>query len=198
VSDGDPSPHILHLGLAEQGKLHALAGRYDEALRHYREAIRLAVSSKAPEVFFRHYTECVMEALEAQESYEPVIQFLEEASAHYASLSADAPIHKRDHAAMLARLGAVLLKAGRLDEARARLTEAVERAGARAVPVAAELSGWLARGYAVDAARVRESQRRHNAFVVRPERVEASLARPLPERASSPAGRGGDPIPSGR
>ncbi|MEQ8605219.1 MAG: hypothetical protein RIB45_18045 [Marivibrio sp.] len=193
MSDSEPSPHILHLGLAEQGKLHALAGRYEEALRHYREAIRLAVSSKAPDVFFRHYTECVMEALEAQESYEPVIRFLEEASAHYAGLSADAAIHKRDHAAMLARLGAVLLKAGRAEEARKRLEEAVDRAGPEAPPLAVELRGWLARGYAVDAGRVRESQRRHNAFVVRADRVEASLARPLPAREAASS-----PLPSGR
>ena len=59
----DPVAFSMHLGIAEAGKVHALAGRHPEALRHYREAIRLAVSSKAPEIFFRHYSQCVLESL---------------------------------------------------------------------------------------------------------------------------------------
>ncbi|WVM91801.1 hypothetical protein ULG90_18100 [Halopseudomonas pachastrellae] len=44
--------HQLHLGIAEQGKVLALAGRHADALQHYQEALRMAVSSRAPEVFF--------------------------------------------------------------------------------------------------------------------------------------------------
>lgn len=49
--------HTVHLSIAETGKLFALKNNHVQALKHYREAIQLAVSSKAPEVFFRHYTQ---------------------------------------------------------------------------------------------------------------------------------------------
>lgn len=52
----DPNRHILHLSLAEHGKLCLLRGDGNEALR-------LCASARAPEVFFRHYTQCVLEAL---------------------------------------------------------------------------------------------------------------------------------------
>ena len=58
------SRHILHLSVAEHGKLCLLRGDVSEALRHFREAIRISVSAQAPEVFFRHYSQCVLEALE--------------------------------------------------------------------------------------------------------------------------------------
>ena len=56
--------HRLHLGIAEAGKLLAIKGRHREALHRYREALRLAHSARAPQLFGRHYLQCVLESLE--------------------------------------------------------------------------------------------------------------------------------------
>src|SRR5215212_2230092 len=81
-----PQGHRLHLGIAEQGKVHALKGDHGSALTHYREAIRMAVSSGAPEVFFRHYMECTLESLERMGSLREVLEYCDRAIAHYAEL----------------------------------------------------------------------------------------------------------------
>lgn len=187
----DAAPHQLHFGIAEQGKLHALRGEHDKALSHYRAALRVAVGSRAPEVFFRHYTQCVMESLELAEEYEAVVEYYQEADAHYETLDVDGNLYDRDRAAILERLGAVLLKSGDVEGARNALEQATRRAGAGGAPLAKELLGWLARGYSVAARQVTESQRRHDYFIVRPDRVDAARALPVPESLQQVAGIGG-------
>lgn len=176
-----PSPHQIHLGIAEQGKLLALKGDHRDALRHYREAIRLAVSGKAPEIFFRHYTQCVLESLEHSGSYDEIVRFCTDADAHYAALGLDDDLRRRDHGAILERLGIVELKAGRTGVGRAALERAVETAGKGALPLAEEVLGWLTRGYAVDKARLHGAQTRHGQYVVRKGKVDRTIARPLPK-----------------
>ena len=177
-----PTPHEIHLGIAEQGKLMALKGDHREALRHYREAIRLAVSGKAPEIFFRHYTQCVLESLEHSESYDEVIRFCTDADAHYRKLNVTDDLHRRDHGSILERAGIVHLKAGRTEVGRAALEKAVQVAGADVLPLAEEVLRWLSRGYAVDRARLHSAQQRHGQYVVRKEKVDKRIARQLPKR----------------
>ena len=179
--------HGVHLGIAEYGKVRALKGDHDEALRHYREALRLAVSSRAPEVFFRHYTQCVMESLELSGSYREVIRFCEEADAHYQSLGLESAIYRRDHGSILERLGVVRLKAGDIDPGREALARAVDTTGKGVLPLAEEVLGWLSRGYAVETARLYRSQLRHGYFIVRRDRVDPARARPLPKAVGRPS-----------
>lgn len=174
--------HELHLGVAEAGKVHALARRHGEALRHYREAMRLAVAAGAPEVFFRHYLQCTLESLELMESHDEVIRLCEEADAHYRRLGHPLPLHKRDHAAILERLGVVRLKAGAAGAEEA-LRRAVELAGPGGLPLAEEMLGWLDRRLTPTPARLAEAQRRRRYFTVRPDQVDPARARPLPPEA---------------
>lgn len=174
---------MLHLSIAEQGKIHMLAGRHAEALRHFREAIRMAVSARAPEVFFRHYTQCVLESLELVGDYDEVIAFCHEADAHYAKIETDEPLLAKDHGALLERLGVALLLSERRDEAAEALKRACATAGPGRLPLADALSGWLARGLSVPLPVLRQAQRRHHYFVVRPETVDRGLARQLPAPA---------------
>ena len=87
--------HEMHFAVAEYGKVMALQKNHTEALRHYREAIRMAVSIKAPEVFFRHYTQCVLESLELTGTYSDVIEFCENADRHYSALEVSRAVHKK-------------------------------------------------------------------------------------------------------
>ncbi|MCK8515363.1 peptidylprolyl isomerase [Methylonatrum kenyense] len=180
MSDVTQRHAALHLGVAEQGKLYALDGAHDEALRHYQQALRMAVDSGAPEVFFRHYTQCVMESLEATGSYDGVQRYCEDADRHYQALDRQGALFALDHGSILERLGVVQLKAGEVDAARASLRRALALAGPRGLPLAAQVLGWLDRGMTVSDRHLTDAQRRHGYFVVTRERVDPDRAIPLP------------------
>ncbi|MEM7686797.1 MAG: peptidylprolyl isomerase [Pseudomonadota bacterium] len=175
--------HDFHFGIAEAGKLAAIKGDHQEALRHYREALRLAQASKAPEVFFRHYTQCVLESLELTGEYNEILEFCANADAHYTQLASKADLHARDHGAILERQGIVAVKAGDADVGRDALTRAVERSGKGTLPVAETVLGWLIRGMSVDARRLLQVQKKHKYFTVREDQVDAARANPLPKES---------------
>jgi tetratricopeptide (TPR) repeat protein len=175
----NPKVHEMHLSIAEHGKVMALKNRHDEALRHYREAIRMAVSCKAPEVFFRHYTQCVLESLELTGSYQEVMEFCQNADLHFEKLNSELQVHKKDHGSVLERWGINALKAGDKALALQQLHAAIERAGKGVLPLTEELMQWLQRGLTVDTSRLLGLQKKHKYFVVRPDQVDQSQARSL-------------------
>ncbi len=178
--------HALHLGIAEAGKLHALAHRHAEALRHYREALRRAVATRAPEVFFRHYTQCVLECLEQMGSYGEVIEFCERADAHYRAHGHQMELQRRDHAALLERLGAVRAKAGQAGPAAEALRAAIALVPKGTLPLAEELLGWLNRRLTPDPTRIAMAQTRRGYFTVTRDQVDPARARPLPADPTPP------------
>jgi len=168
-----PAQAIAHLQIAESGKLAALRGDHRTALGHYRAAIRLAVGSGAPEVFFRHYLEATLESLELSEAYDDVLAYCDRAIEHYA---ANPPAHvlaELDLATIHQRRGVVLLKRSEVAPARAALEQAV--AGAARIGVRFELAervlDWIRRGLAVTVPRLLAEQRRLHYFSVRPDTV---------------------------
>ncbi|TCK08602.1 peptidylprolyl isomerase [Marinobacterium mangrovicola] len=184
-----PETHGYHLGIAEAGKCFALKGDHREALRHYREAIRLAVSSAAPEVFFRHYCQCVLESLELTGQFGEVIEYCEKADAYYEQIGAQRKLHGRDHASILERLGMIYAKQGEREAAIASLEKARTLAGSERLALTEQVYGWLRRGMVPDVARLTAAQRKHQYFTVRAEQVDARRARPL--AADSGANRRG-------
>lgn len=171
----------LHLGIAEQGKLFALKGDHGEALRHYREALRMAMSQGSPEVFFRHYTQCVLESLEHTGAWGEILAFCERAEAHYADNPPQHELARLDLASHRERRGVVLAKAGRTDEARAALEAAVAGAEADWLPVGRKVLQWLQRGLTIDARRIGAEQQRHAWFIVRKDAVDPARAVRLPD-----------------
>lgn len=172
-------PHGIHFSIAETGKLLALKGKHIDALQHYREALRLAVSSRAPEIFFRHYTQCVLESLELTGEYKEIIEFCTNADHHYASLDLHSSLHRRDHGSVLERLGLTHLKNDDLEQGRAALEKARAIAGDGVLPITDEVLGWLKRGFRVDKGRILSSQRKHKYFVVRHGQVDPKRAKPM-------------------
>jgi hypothetical protein len=181
-----PRTAALHLGIAEQGKLHALAGDHGEALRHYREALRLAVGSGAPEVCFRHYTQCVLESLEHMGAWNEILEFCERVRAHYAANPPPHELARLDLACAHEREGVVLLKRGDAAAAQVALARAVELVGPGRLPLAEELHGWLRRGMQIDARRMEQQQRRHRYFIVEREAVRPERAIQLPKALGAP------------
>jgi tetratricopeptide (TPR) repeat protein len=176
------------MGIAEAGKLRAVAGDHTEALRHYREALKMARSTGAPEVFFRHYTQCVLESLEHTGSYGEVMEFCEKALRHFDSIEKPLDLHRRDQAATLERLAINLIKAGRADEAREPLEKAVALAGRNDVPVARTVLDWMQRGMALKTERICEVQAKRGYFTVTVTSVEPERAMPLPTTTPPRAG----------
>lgn len=172
--------HALHMGIAESGKLCAIAGDHNEALRHYREALRLAHSIQAPDVFFRHYIQCVLESLECTGAYGEVIEFCENALRHLEQIEKPLALHLRDRAATLERLAVNLIKAGRLEEARPVLDRAVAEAERGDLPLARAVLDWMRRGMTPLPRRIEQLQAKHGYFTVTQDQVEPARAVPLP------------------
>jgi hypothetical protein len=181
------SREALCLGIAEQGKLHALAGRHVDALRHYREALRLAMSCAACELFFHHCTQCIMESLELSGAHEAVADYCLRAEDHFAAVETDDLLVRRQRGANFERLAVSRLQTGDAGEAQELLAIAVDIAGKGALPLAEALLGWLRRGLTVGQAQLRSEQRHYRYFVVRKELVDPGIAVELPKGIGAPA-----------
>ena len=171
----------LHLGIAERGKLHALEGHHSEALRHYREALRMSQQDPSSHIFFQHYTQCVMESLELSGAHAEVISYCEKVCAHFAEHPTDHPQGRRQHAAMLERWAIQLIRQGESAESRSLLEEAQQLVGRGTHPLTDALLNWVQRGYAISPQQLQQAQERHQYFVVRRELVNPKIAVELPE-----------------
>ncbi len=175
-----PEEPCLHVRIAEQGKLYALEHRHELALAYYRQAIRMCVQAGDPEIFFRHYLECVLESLERMAGYTEVLNYCDKAiELLSASTSELAPA---ELAHVYQRQGVVRLKAGDRDAALDALRNAVGFAGNQTstVPLSRTLIGWLERGFQVDVRRIEAEQERTHYFSVRQDTVDRSRAVKLP------------------
>jgi hypothetical protein len=187
-------PDTTHVGVAEQGKVHALDGDHELALLYYRHAMRAAVAVGAPEVFFRHYLECSIESLELLGAFDEVLAYCDRLDEHYATFAPVDEAQRRFVAVDLAtnaqRRGVVLAKAGEAAAAAESLATALDLARAEGLdlPLAELVAGWLLRGLHVDAPRLTTEQRRLCYFAVVDEAVDRSRAIRLP---SSVLGSGG-------
>lgn len=179
------SIEALCLGIAEQGKVYALQGKHGEALRQYREALRLAVSCEHNELFFHHCTQCIMESLELSGAHELVADFCIRAEDHFAALETDDPMVLRQRAANLERLGVSRLQTGDLEAARALFQAAIDTAGKGALPLSEFLLGSLRRGLSIRTEQLRSAQRRHRYFIVRKDLVDPSRAVELPQGSAA-------------
>lgn len=174
------SKEALCLGIAEQGKIYALRGRHDEALRHYREALRLSMSCTGGDLFFHHCTQCIMESLELTGAHELVADYCTRAEDHFATIQTDDSLINRQRGANFERLAISRLQTGDVDDAKELLANAIVIAGKGALPLSESLAEWLRRGLTVSEARLRSAQQHHRYFVVRKDLVNPAIAVELP------------------
>lgn len=181
----------LHMGIATRGKLYALEGNHARALQYYRIAIRLAVEAKEPEIFFRHYLDCVMESLEITGAYDEVLAYCDKAVELYADSPPPNQLATMDLASIHLRRGCVLLRRKEAQAARAAMKLAVEtaRSAGGRLGLAETISRWLDAGYTVDQARLLAEQRRGGYFSVQRDKVDPSRAIELSEEELMAVGR---------
>lgn len=173
----------IHMGIAEQGKLYALAGNHALALVYYRHAIQMTVQAQEPEIFFRHYLECVMESLEQMGSFAEVLEYCGKAIDFYTQNPPPNPLAQRDFAHIYERQGAVLLKMGEKERAGQAFDQALQvlQGSGQTLPLVQTLARWVKGGFHIEPQRVLAEQRRNHYFCVRSDAVEASRAIKLPD-----------------
>ncbi|WGH74242.1 hypothetical protein P8625_08930 [Tenacibaculum tangerinum] len=175
--------NMLHYRIAERGKMHALDKNYTEALRHYKEALKLTQKQQDSELFFQHYSQCVMESLELSGAHDQVISFCENYRSFLEEKQQDVLVRK--HKAFVSERQAIqhILK-GEQEEAKTLLLEVQKDLGKGKQPITDELLNWLLRGYQVNANQLKRLQQKHNYFIVRKESVNPKIAMDLPEGVS--------------
>jgi len=174
---------MLHYRIAERGKMYALDKNYTEALRHYKEALKLTQKQQDSELFFQHYSQCVMESLELSGAHDQVISFCENYRTFLDEKEQDVLVRK--HKAFVSERQAIQhILRGEQDEAKGLLLEVQKDLGKGKQPITDELLNWLLRGYQVNASQLKRLQQKHNYFIVRKESVNPKIAMDLPEGVS--------------
>ncbi|WP_046758281.1 hypothetical protein [Kordia jejudonensis] len=174
---------MLHYRIAERGKMHAIDKNHKEALRHYKEAMKLTQQEQDSELFYQHYSQCVMESLELSGAHDQVISFCENYRSFLQDKEQDVLVRK--HNAFVSERQAIqhVLK-GEQEEAKELLQEVQQDLGKGKQPITDELLGWLQRGYKVNKDQLTRLQKKHNYFIVRKESVNPKIAMDLPEGVS--------------
>jgi tetratricopeptide (TPR) repeat protein len=178
-----PEGAMLHLGIAEQGKLYALDGDHPAALFYYRKAMQMSIAAGDPEVFFRHYLDCVMESLEHIGSYAEIVEYCEKALKIYEENPPQNELTLRDKAHLYEKLGVAKLKSGDVKAARRAFEDGLKvlAGSGQVMPLARSLERWLAQGLYIDVQRVLTEQERCHYFTVRPDSVDPARAVKLPD-----------------
>lgn len=173
----------LHFGVAEKGKLLALEGNHKEALRHYKEALRMCQALPNADLFFQHYSLCAMESLELMGSYNEVIEFCDKCLDFLESKEAlkDNPVFEKYIASILERQGIQFLLLDEKQEAIAVFRSVQERVGKTLMPLTNDLLNWALRGYSITPTQIRDLQKKHKYFTVRKENVNEKIAVELPQ-----------------
>jgi tetratricopeptide (TPR) repeat protein len=175
--------HNIHYGVAEKGKLWALDGNYKEALRYYKEALRMCQTVPNADIFFQHYSLCAMEALELMGAYNEVIDFCNKCLDFLeakAELTGNAMADKFK-ASLWERMGIQYVFIGEQEEALAAFKNAAQIFDKACLPISQEIMQWMVRGYRIQHNQIKNLQLKHGYFAVRKDSVNESIAVALPE-----------------
>jgi tetratricopeptide (TPR) repeat protein len=147
--------------------------------------MQMSVEAGHPEVFFRHYLECVMESLEHMAAYPEVIEYCEKALGIYAAAPPESDLALRDQAHIYQKLGVVYMKSGDSQGARRAFRQGLDvLAGTeQTLPLTETLLGWIERNMHFDPRRVLVEQEIAGYFTVRRDRVDPANAVKLPDEA---------------
>lgn len=173
----------MHYRIVEQGKVYALENNYSEALRHYREGIKQCQKEPNSDLFFQHYSQCAMEALELSGAHEEVISFCEKTLDFLVEKIEDSEYAKRYYSNLLERQAIQFLLLEDAEEAIPLFKQVHKLVGLKTQPLTDQLLNWAQRGYTMTAKQIKDAQKAHNYFIVRKENVNPKIALQLPEVA---------------
>lgn len=171
--------HIMHLRIAEKGKLYCLQGNYRQALRHFREAIRMVQNQTGSDIFFQHYGQCVTEALELSGAHQEVINYCEKFIDFLDAKEEQTDMVVACRNLMLEKMAIQYLMLGDSEEAKALLQQVQKNR--LALPVAQQLTQWLQRGYSIQPKQVKDLLQKNQYYIIRADKVNSAIAVELPE-----------------
>ena len=172
---------VLHLGIAEQGKVYQLQGNYKEALRHYRESIKMVQHVQNGEIFFQHYSQCVMEVLELSGSHDELILYCDRFLEFLDNKDPEDEMIKKYKAMILEKQAIQYLYKNELSEAKDLLLQAQALVGRGRHKLTDEMLGWVQRGFTISPKQIQGSQKKNDYFIVRKEQVKPEMAIELPD-----------------
>jgi tetratricopeptide (TPR) repeat protein len=169
----------MHYGVAERGKIFYLEGNHKEALRHFQDAIQMSVKNSSSDIFFQHYTNCVMESLEHLGHHQEVINYCEKFSEFLEEKGLEEPIIRKNYATTREKMAVQYLLMDDKAEALKLFKEATELMDKK-MPLCNDVLGWLQRGYNISIKQLRDTQHKHEYFAVRKDTVKPEMAIDLP------------------
>jgi tetratricopeptide (TPR) repeat protein len=173
----------LHYNIAEQGKVYATKGNHKEALRHYKEALRMSQQVPKSDIFFQHYSQCAMESLEQMKAYNEVIIFCDKCIDFMETkddLQAH-PIFIKYLASLWERKAIQYLFLNEKEQAIEAFEQAIDVIKPHKLPLAQELHNWCKRGYTISKQQIEGLLKKNQYHTVRKENVNIQIALELPE-----------------
>jgi len=183
----EESKIALHLRIAEQGKIYSLESNYREALRYYQEAMKMLENDtiEGKDVFFQHYSQCIMETLERSGRYEEVLNYCNK----YLTFL-DEKEETNDwidilKAHMLEKSAIQYLLMEDKETALAIFKEVKALSAKQKMPITEQLLGWLQRGYTINERQMKELLEKNDYYIVIKDKINPAIAMKLPDLAMS-------------
>ena len=171
--------YSLHLGIAEQGKIFAVQGNHKEALRHYKEAIKMTQGQEMGEMFFQHYMQCTLESLELMGAYNEVLDYCEKFMELLNAKEESDFISKYKTETWL-RMAIQYLHKDDPETAREYLMTVAKESGKVKLKIADTLLNWINRRYTITKKQIIDLQNENNYFIVNKNNLKPEIAVALP------------------
>jgi len=178
--DKETNKYSLHLGIAEKGKIFAVQGNHKEALRHYKEAIKMTQGQKMGETFFQHYMQCTLESLELMGGYDEVLGYCEKLLDLLNTKEESEFIAKYKIETRL-RMAIQYIHKDDTETAIEYLTEITKEAGRGKYKMADTLLNWLSRRYKITKKQIIDLQNDNNYYIVNKNNLKPEIAIELPQ-----------------
>jgi len=171
--------YMLHLGIAEKGKMNAVQGNHKEALRHYREAIKMTQGQEMGEMFFQHYMQCTLESLELMGDYDAVLNYCMKLMELLDSKEKSEFISK-NKIETWQRMAFQYLHKDNPETAKEYLMKIVKEAGNGKLKMAEILLNWINRKYKITKKQILDLQNENHYFIVNKNNLKPEIAIELP------------------
>ena len=176
----DKNKYLLHLGIAEKGKMFALQGNHKEALRHYKEAIKMTQGQEKGDIFFQLYMQYTLESLELMGAYDEVLSYCETLLSFLEGKDNNEIIIKYK-AETWQRMAIQYIYKEDHESAKEYLMFVKKETGGPKLPIAERVLDWINRRYNITKKQLTDLQKEHKYFIVTKENINEELAIELPQ-----------------
>jgi tetratricopeptide (TPR) repeat protein len=172
--------YALHLGIAEKGKIYAVQGDHKEALRHYKEAIKMTQGQEMGEMFFQHYMQCTLESLELMGAHAEVLNYCEKLL-ELLNTKEDSEFIAKYKTETWQRMAIQYLHKDDPETAREYLMKITKEAGSGKQKIADILLNWINRRYKITKKQIFDLQKENRYYIVDKNNLKPEIAIELPQ-----------------